>query len=158
MRLLTAIALMPALALSNDIGSHELDWLVGCWATPDRTAQEVWVVDSDRTLAGFSVAVENDRVTFYEILSITPGDDGTFVYTAHPAGQNSASFIATTVTKNSVLFSNPDHDYPQEIRYERLGHRLNASISLLGGSNARSFDKIACAQMPTAKKTSLPSE
>jgi len=43
-----------------------------------------------------------------------------------------------------ALFVNPDHDYPQEIRYRRDGNRLIATISLLGGEDARSFDKQAC--------------
>jgi len=144
MRFLAALALIPALALGDDTNGHELGWLVGCWVSPDRSSQEVWVVDSNRLLAGFGVAVSNKVVAFYEVLSIRQNEDGSFVYTAHPSGQVPASFVAGEITANSVVFVNPDNDYPQEIRYLREGNRLYATISLLGGANPNSFNKVAC--------------
>lgn len=144
MRLLAALAILPAIASGGDSTSHELSWLVGCWMTPDKTTQEVWVVEGDRSLAGFSVAVTDNSVSFYEVLSIRQSEDGLLAYTAHPSGQASASFAATEITENSVVFANPNHDYPQEIRYVRDSDRLYATISLLGGVNPNSFNKIAC--------------
>jgi hypothetical protein len=85
-----------------------------------------------------------NRVDFYEILSLRQSEDGSWAYTAHPAGQVSSSFKAVQTSNNSVVFTNPDHDYPQEIRYRREGNRLFATISLLGGVNPNSFDKVAC--------------
>ena len=60
------------------------------------------------------------------------------------SGQASASFKAIQQGENSVLFVNPDHDFPQEIRYERNGDSLAASVSLLDGVKPISFDKVAC--------------
>lgn len=137
-------SLIPALALGGDSNSGELDWLVGCWVTPDKSAQEVWVVDTERSLAGFSVAIDDNKVGFHEVLSIRRSEDGAWTYTAHPSGQASASFLAVEITENSVVFANPDHDYPQEIKYKREGDRLYATISLLGGADLNSFDKVAC--------------
>lgn len=144
MKLLTALALIPALALGGDSDSGELSWLVGCWVTPDNSAQEVWVFNSERSLAGFGISINDNKVGFYEMLSIKQSEDGSWTYTAHPSGQASASFVAVKITENSVVFSNPDHDYPQEIRYMREGNRLYAKISLLDGVNPNSFDKVAC--------------
>ena len=141
---LVVLALIPALALGNDSNGHELGWLEGCWVSPDRSSQEVWAVDSTLSLAGFGVAVSDTKVAFYEVLSIRENEDGSFIYTAHPSGQVSASFVATEMTANSVVFVNPDNDYPQEIRYMREGNRLYATISLLGGVNPHSFNKAAC--------------
>ena len=144
MKVLTALALFPVLALGGDSDSGELSWLVGCWVTADKSAQEVWVIDSERSLAGFGVAINDNKVGFYEILSIKQSEDGSWTYTAHPSGQASASFQAIQFSENSVVFENPDHDYPQEIKYRREGDRLNATISLVGGVNPNSFDKVAC--------------
>ena len=143
-RLSIALMLIPVIALGSDSDSDKLSWLAGCWMTPDKSSQEVWVIDSDRSLAGFSVAISSNKVGFYEVLSISRGKDGSWVYTAYPSGQASASFTATEITENSVVFANPDHDYPQEIRYVREGNRLFATISLLGGVDPNSFDKVAC--------------
>ncbi len=144
MKLIPILALIPALALAGDSDDGEFGWLVGCWVTPDKSAQEVWVADSDRSLAGFGVAISDSTVGFYEVLSIKQSDDGTWTYTAHPSGQESASFLAVEISEESVVFANPDHDYPQEIRYGREGNQLHATISLIGEVNPNSFDKVAC--------------
>ena len=144
MRSLPALLLLPALSLAGEPGEHPLDWLTGCWVTPDGSAQEVWVADSDGGLNGFSVSIADNKVSFYETLTIRPGVDGALVYTAHPSGQATTSFTATEMTENSVLFVNPDHDYPQQIRYTRVAESLQATISLLDGSRPVSFEKVAC--------------
>ena len=112
--------------------------------TPDSSAQEVWVVESERSLAGFGVVITDSKIGFYEVLSIKQSEDGSWTYTAHPSGQASASFVAVEIDDTSVVFANPEHDYPQEIRYKREGSRLYATISLIGGVNPNSFDKVAC--------------
>ena len=144
MRILPALLLLPALSPAGEPDAYPLDWLIGCWMTPDGSAQEVWVADSDGGLSGFSVSIADNKVSFYETLTIRPGDDGALVYTAHPSGQATTSFTATEMTENSVLFVNPDHDYPQQIRYTRVTESLQATISLLDGSRPVSFEKVAC--------------
>lgn len=144
MNRLATLALLPALALGGAADTHEFGWLAGCWVTPDGSAQEVWVVDGERSLAGFGVAIEDNKVVFYEVLSIRQSADGSWAYTAHPSGQASASFQAIQIGKDRVVFANPDHDYPQEIRYQRERSRLYATTSLLDGVSPNSFDKIAC--------------
>jgi hypothetical protein len=99
MRTLPALLLLPALSIAGDTGEHELGWLVGCWTTPDGSAQEVQV---------------------------------------------STTFTATAIMKNSAVFVNADHDYPQRIKYSRVSNQLQATISRLNGTNPVSFDKIAC--------------
>jgi hypothetical protein len=144
MRLMAGLALISTLALASDHDSQQLDWLVGCWVSPDKRAQEVWVVDGDHSLAGFAVTVSDNRVTFYEVLSIRQTERGSLVFTAHPSGQSPASFAATSITDHSVVFANPDHDYPQQIEYSRQENRLSAIISLLGGADPKTFAKVAC--------------
>ena len=144
MKFLTLLLLIPALSFGGEPNESELDWLIGCWVTPDGSAQEVWVADSDGSLTGFGVAIGDNKVSFYEVLSIRRKGDGSLVYTAHPAGQASTSFTAKEVTENSVLFVNADHDYPQEIRYSRESNHLHATISLLNGVNPGSFNKVSC--------------
>ncbi len=144
MRRFAALLLIPILASAGDSAQRGFDWLAGCWVSAGGNSQEVWVVDSDKSLIGFAVALRTEKVVFYEVLSIKLNDDGLWTYTAHPSGRASASFIATEAGENSVVFANPDHDYPQEISYRREGSRLYANISLRGGENPSSFDKIAC--------------
>lgn len=144
MRVFAALLLVPVLASGGDSAQRGFGWLAGCWVSADKSSQEVWVVDSDQSLIGFSVALGAEKVVFYEVMSIKQNDDGLWTYTAYPSGQASASFIAVEIGENSVVFANFDHDYPQEISYRREGSRLYATISLRGGEQPNSFDKIAC--------------
>lgn len=144
MNKLIALIFFPAMFLANVAGGHELSWMVGCWQTPDGKSQEVWVMDGEDALAGFAVSIRDDNVSFYEVLTVRRDENGLLVYTAHPSGQATTSFVAMEVTDDSVLFVNADHDYPQAIRYSRDGNYLAASIALLDGSRENAFDKIAC--------------
>ena len=144
MKTLTALLLLPMFVSSANAAQGDLDWLAGCWVSADKSSQEVWVVDGDKSLIGFAVALRAGEVVFYELLHLEQNDEGTWTYTAHPAGQARTSFVAVDVRENSAVFTNPEHDYPQQISYRRDGSQLSATISLLGGDNPNSFDKLAC--------------
>jgi len=135
---------LPALVSADGTSSSDFDWLEGCWMTPDNRAQEVWVIDDKQSLVGFAVSIKDSKLGSYELLSIKQDEDGSWVYTAHPSGQKPASFRAEEMAESSVVFANPDHDFPQEIRYLRDGERLTATISMLGGADSVSFEKVAC--------------
>ena len=136
------------LLLSSVSGGHAenagLGWLVGCWISGDQSSREVWVSEGADRLAGFGITVRDNTVVFHEVLTIMRGDDARWVYTAYPAGQAATSFVAARLEDQQVVFVNPDHDYPQEIRYSRDGSLLHAVISLTDGKNPMSFTKAAC--------------
>lgn len=133
-----------AAAPSSAASLQDLHWLLGCWQNEDGSAQEAWVEEADGSLVGFGVTIENDRLSFYELLTITEGADGVLVYTAHPEGESRTSFRLATLSEGSVTFTNPAHDFPQEIAYRFDGETLIATISLLDGERPRSFPKQRC--------------
>lgn len=141
---LSALLLAPCLAIAANTDSGNLDWLAGCWETPDQSAQEVWVIEDADLLLGFSVSVRDNKVRFYELMTIRRADDKSWVLTAYPAGQKPGAFTASQLGTQSVMFANAEHDYPQQIMYRREGNKLLATISLLGGANPTNFDKVAC--------------
>lgn len=144
MKVFAIFMLAPMLACAGDSAQGEIDWLIGCWISEDKSSQEVWVADSETSLVGFGVALNQNAVVFYEVLTIRQHESGSWTYTAHPSGQESASFRAVEMREQSILFFNPDHDYPQEISYRRVDNKLHARTSLKGGDKANTFDKIAC--------------
>ena len=149
MRILLTLLSIPVFASASEPSRYVLAWLEGCWESADRGSREVWVVEDERSLVGFSVTLDGTSIVFYELLSIRADDDGSWTYNAHPSGQASAKFLASEIGANEVLFVNPEHDYPQEIRYRRDGDKLFASISMLDGEKPNSFDKVACDQAET---------
>ena len=117
--------------------AHPLDWLVGCWSTPDGNSVEVWDTEGD-DLVGFAVTVKQGRVQFYETLTIRLQDGG-YVYTARPRKQRETAFAAERIGANVARFTNPGHDFPQVIEYQREGDALTATISLLDGTRKGTF-------------------
>ena len=125
-------------------GADAPSWLAGCWQSDDGRTQEVWVIESPSALVGFSVSVRDDRVGPYEVMRIHRDDSGAWWFTAWPSGQAETSFRATAIHANAIVFSNSDHDYPQEIRYQRSGDQLDASVALIDGERRRHFPKRRC--------------
>ncbi len=144
MKTLMIVLYMCAAMLASPATAEAPRWIVGCWESPDESATEVWVIEPDGTLIGFGVALDQGKVRFYEVLKIESNENGVLFYTAHPIGQAAASFRASKETSSSVVFTNPAHDYPQEISYRREGNMLYASTSALGGRDVQSFTKRTC--------------
>lgn len=144
MKMLLALTILPLLLPPDLTQAAELDWLVGCWETPDGSAREVWVREPDGSLIGFGVAIDEGMVGFHEVLRVTVPSDGSLTYTAYPAGQLPATFVARKLGSDSVVFVNPDHDYPQVISYTLDGATLFATTSGLNGEDLQSFNKRRC--------------
>jgi hypothetical protein len=58
-------------------------------------------------------------------------------YEAHPANQEPAVFMSTSIGEQSIVFENLKHDFPQRVGYERASvDRLEAWIE--GPQNGQS--------------------
>lgn len=136
-----AIVMLSACGLNteNFEKSDNRHPFVGCWQSEDGLGTESWEEDPSGWLFGYAVnRDENNQVKFFEqmrfdgkvLTVIGPNDDPT----------------AFTLIKNGpdYIFENPNHDYPQRINYYPSKGRLDASISMLDGSNKVEFSKIAC--------------
>ena len=110
----------PALAGSAKIG--QLSWMNGRWegSSPQLTIQEEWLPALGNTMVCIGRTVKGDSLVDYELVIIR--EHGTrFAYEAHPAGQETATFLSTTLTGSSVVFENLDHDFPQRVGYQLAG-------------------------------------
>lgn len=125
-------ALLIAALLSQDappLKVEQLAWLTGCWeaASPQRTVEERWTAPRGETMLGVSRTVRDGRTVAYEWVLIRL-QDGRLAYQVHPSGQASAVFLSREMTASSVVFENPEHDFPQRIGYQREGDALTAWI------------------------------
>lgn len=140
LRILALMAIAPAYAADlNDV-----EWMLGCWQSADGQALEVWVKVSETSFTGFGVAVSGGEFVFYELLRVDSTARGALTYTAYPMGEAPTVFTATELRDERVVFTNPDHDFPQKITYSREGDALSAATSSLDGKGRQSFDKVAC--------------
>jgi hypothetical protein len=63
--------------------------------------------------------VRDGKTIEFEFVRIEE-QDGLLVYIAQPSGQKQATFRQTELTDSLVVFSDPEHDFPQSVRYQRL--------------------------------------
>jgi hypothetical protein len=90
-------------------------------------------------MLGASRTVVRDAVREFEFLRIARVRD-TLRYIAMPSGQRETMFTAHAVSDTLVTFTNPSHDFPQQIEYRRRGSdSVIASISGSMGGAARTI-------------------
>jgi hypothetical protein len=121
---LTALSLLgftTAVPERND-PLHDLRWLAGCleMRSGDRLVEEQRMDIRGGSMLGMARTTTSRGLGEYE-LTLIHEKAGKIVFAAHPSGQPAAEFTATVVGADSVIFSAPEHDYPQVVGYRRSG-------------------------------------
>jgi hypothetical protein len=111
-------------------------FMTGCWklVNGDHWTQECWMEPKAGMMLGASREGVADKLKSWEQLRVEQSADGSVVLMASPSGRSAVSFKARSVSSTAVEFTNAAHDYPQRIRYELKGDKLEAEISLIDGS------------------------
>ena len=142
------------LTLSEKSRVDRLAWMSGCWVRSNArsTVEEQWMKPRAGTMFGVGRTTRHlasgDSVAEYEFTHINEVN-GKLVFSAHPSGQSPADFTESELTDSSVVFSNPQHDFPQNVRYMRgRPDSLFASVDgVVRGSSRRSdfrYARSAC--------------
>lgn len=99
-----------------------LEWLAGCWegSVGTRVIEEHWLAPRGGVLLGLSRTTRDGSVVEHEFMHIYPRD-GALVLAATPSGQAPTEFAGRAPGNAEVLFENAAHDFPQRIRYRRVG-------------------------------------
>ena len=97
-------------------------WLAGCWEmrVGELVVEEQWTALRGGSMLGMSRVLRSGDLAGHELMVLRAVGSG-WVYEAHPSGQSPASFTSTAITDTSIVFSNPEHDFPQTITYSRVG-------------------------------------
>ena len=117
--------------VSSDL--KKLSWLEGKWertnTKPGKKGFEIWTKVSATEWKGKGVSLTGADTTFVEKLKLIV-KDGTPYYVADvPENQKEVLFRFTTLTENSFVCENLQHDFPKKISYQRDGDKLKAVIS-----------------------------
>lgn len=113
-------------------------WLTGCWAEekgPNWT-EECWSGPRAGNMLGGSRNGRGEQLHNWEVMQIEQATDGKITLYAQPKGAPRSDFPMESIGDREITFLNTAHDYPQRIRYWRVGMDLNAEISLADGSKA----------------------
>ena len=111
-------------------------FMTGCWDLVDgeHWTQECWMEPKAGLMLGASREGVGSKLRSWEQLRIEQSADGTITLYASPGGRPPLPFEARNSSPNAIEFVNATHDFPQRIRYELKGDRLEAEISLIDGS------------------------
>jgi Domain of unknown function (DUF6265) len=106
----------PALSMEN------IRWLAGCleMRSGDRLVEEQRMDLRSGSMLGMARTTTQKGLMEYE-LTLIRETAGKILFEAHPSGQPSAIFSATSANADSVVFEAPEHDYPQIVGYRRAG-------------------------------------
>jgi Domain of unknown function (DUF6265) len=135
------LAAVPLMVSANDTAPEMPQWMTGAWSRSqgENWAEEYWTTPRGGIMLGASRSGRDEKLTFWEHMRIVRQDDGKLVFWAIAGDQKPVRFVAVRHAANEIIFDNPDHDYPQRIRYWRDGEQLKARISLIDGSKAGDF-------------------
>jgi hypothetical protein len=110
------------------------DKLIGTWKNDDGQSFERWRKVGDR-FESVVYSLNNSDTIWKEQASIY-AENETWVFENKVAGQNegkSVKFIAANAGDNSVQFSNPQHDFPNDINYTLVD--VNTLRAFIVGKN-----------------------
>jgi hypothetical protein len=127
---LMLVTTLAAAALQAPAASALPTWMVGCWAGEQggERFNERWIAADSTTLLAVSHTVKAGKMTAFEFIRVVM-KDGKPVYVAQPRGVPPTEFVATSQSRERIVFENPAHDFPKRVIYERAGtDRLTASI------------------------------
>jgi len=123
-----------------------VDWLAGCWRmeTPTQVVEEQWMAPRADAMIGVNRTVRNARTTGWELLRLV-ARDGDLVYIADPSGQAETEFGATRITPDTLIFENPQHDFPKKLSYLRTTEGvLRVDVEADGRGFSLVFKRHAC--------------
>lgn len=112
----------PAAETSRGAGP---DWMSGYWLSCEggRETAESWIGAGSGRLLGTNLSPYG-----FEFLRIADNGRGGLSYYSMPNGAPQTEFEMTSNEGQRAVFSNPSHDFPQRIIYERSGDALHARI------------------------------
>ena len=112
------------------------EFMTGCWnlAEGEKLTQECWMEPKAGLMLGASRELAGTKIKSWEQLRIQRSADGKITLFASPGGRAPVPFDGRRVSPTAIEFTNARHDYPQRLRYELKGDRLEAEISLIDGA------------------------
>jgi len=98
-----------------------LAWMAGSWSLEEdsRVSEETWMTPRNGTMVGMNRETRPGRPAFFEFLRIE-AQDSVISYIASPRGAEPTEFRLIARDADSVVFFNPDHDFPRRIIYQRI--------------------------------------
>lgn len=149
------LALTASLAFLGAAPSVEnLAWLRGCWEGGSDSSRftEHWMRPEGGTMLAISRTTSGAKTVAYEFMRVWTDEKGRIFFTAHPSGQPTATFALMKLSREEVVFENPDHDFPQRIIYRKTDEGITGRIEGTSNGKPRAIDfpmkRMPCDEAP----------
>ncbi len=120
-----------------------LDKMVGTWQSEDGKSFERWIKNADGTFQSTAFRVKGTDTSWNEQAKIYLEMDK-WVFENTVKGENdgkSVKFISTKLSENSIQFSNPEHDFPNDVNYT-VADENTVRAFIVGKNNKGGLDTI----------------
>jgi hypothetical protein len=97
----------------------KLAFMAGCWAGPGTF--EMWMKPEAGAVMGMGRTVRNGKVVATEYFFVAEQPDGIVLNVQQRLAAKTTPFRVKEITATSVMFENPEHDFPQRIIYRTTG-------------------------------------
>ncbi len=117
-------------------------WLSGSWQSEEgegRWTEENWTDCRADTMLGTGRGGRGEEARSFEFMRIARNENGDLMFWGQPFGNPAAGFRAVKAGPAEIVFVNPNHNYPQRIRYWMEGEMLYAEASMLDGSKPQAW-------------------
>lgn len=108
----------------------QLSWMLGTWQSkPEGNTQEIWQRLDEHTYTGMGISRDkngNDRVS--ESLRLLEMRGQVFYLAKVAHNRLPVPFLATHCSGQDVRFENPDHDFPNSLRYSLVNNTLVVEV------------------------------
>lgn len=134
----------PKLKVSEKYQAVEMAyWLIGNWQNKSAKGllTEVWTKENDSTLVGQSYFIAGaDTLSFENIRLEQRNNILSYVPTVRDQNMGQAVyFTLTSSTDSTLVFENPEHDFPQKISYIKMANdSLVAEVSAVVDGKVKS--------------------
>lgn len=100
------------------------NWLIGKWGSTsaEGVLSENWVKINDSVYKGETYFVVKNDTVFSESVKLEEAN-GKLAYIVTVPDQNNAKpvrFDMTSINNDSIVFENPQHDYPNKLKYTKV--------------------------------------
>lgn len=113
--------------------------MAGHWRSSDGNDEELWMPAAGGFMLGLHRTLRASGKAFFEYLRIEE-DGETLTYWAAPNGVPPTAFKACKAATQDITFRNPQHDFPQGIRYRIEHGELVASITGPSDGKSKTFE------------------
>lgn len=138
---LVSVLLLGAWQIPKNKGIQPVTWLVGTWmnASGKDTIYESWQQQSDTSLSGISYSLKNNDTIVWEHIQLIRAADGWYYIPAvtNQNNQKPVPFFAPQIKELLFIFENNEHDFPQQIIYQRW--REDSLVATISGISAGEY-------------------